>query len=387
VSAGQRWRLLGGGLVAALLLFLFFRGVDWTGLLRALRGASRLYLAGVVFASGLTYLARAWRWGYLLSPLARVPFPRLFSATMVGFLSGLLVPRAGEIVRPYLVARRHGIPTSAGVATIILERLVDLITVLVLFALYLYVLPIPGAQSRGPLLGFLKMAGIATGLGVVVIIAVLLAFHVHADRALAVIDRLLLRFPAWVAAWLSQVLRAFGQGLAVLQAPASHLLAIQAQSFLIWLLIALGFYWNNAAFGITLPFHSTFLLIAFLTVGVAIPTPGMVGGFHAFYLLAMTEAFGVSKDAAAAAALSAHALSNLPVLVLGLLLLGREGLSFGKVAEMTEEGRGKGGEEEPEATSPPRGGLGRNRDDIDGRAAATSSTAPRSEGGGAARRV
>ena len=78
-------------------------------------------------------------------------------------------------------------------------------------------------------------------------------------------------------------------------------------------------------------------LIAFLVVGVAIPTPGMVGGFHAFYLLALSEVFGVPRATAAAAAVAAHALSNLPVLVLGLVLLGREGLSLGKVVGVTQD--------------------------------------------------
>jgi len=64
--------------------------------------------------------------------------------------------------------------------------------------------------------------------------------------------------------------------------------------------------------------------------------PGMVGGFHAFYLLALSEVFGVPRATAAAAAVAAHALSNLPVLVLGLVLLGREGLSLGKVVGVTQ---------------------------------------------------
>jgi hypothetical protein len=64
----------------------------------------------------------------------------------------------------------------------------------------------------------------------------------------------------------------------------------------------------------------------------------MVGGFHAFYLLALHEVFGVDKATAAAAGLTAHAFTNLPVLVLGLALLGREGLSLGRVAEVTEGG-------------------------------------------------
>jgi hypothetical protein len=104
----------------------------------------------------------------------------------------------------------------------------------------------------------------------------------------------------------------------------------------------------------------------------------MVGGFHFFYLLAMNQAFGVDKDTAAAAGTAAHALSNLPVLVLGLLLLGREGLTFGRVAQMTEEKPGDGvpGKRDRD-----------DRDDKDDGARMLSSGLPGSEGGGAARRV
>lgn len=334
LSAGQRWRLLAGGLLAGLLLFVFFRGIDWASLGHALRQARPGYLAGVVAATVVVYLARAWRWGYLLAPLSRVPYSHLVSATLVGFMSGLLVPRAGEIVRPYLVARRQGIRIPAALASIILERLFDLLTVLVLFALYLYVLPAPAAQRPGALLDLLRRGGILVGAAALVLLAVLLAFHVHAGRAMGFIDRLLRHLPAWLCSRLSHALRAFSGGLAVLQAPGPHLLAIAFQSLVVWLAIALGIDWTNRAFGLELPFHAAFLLIAFLVVGVSIPTPGFVGGFHQFYLLALTEVFGVDKVTAAAAAIACHALSSLPVLVLGLALLGREGLSLGKVAEM-----------------------------------------------------
>src|SRR2546428_5080165 len=146
-------RLAVGGLLALGLLLLFFRGVDLTALRAAFRSADPRFLAGVVAATLVTYVVRAWRWGYLLAPLARVPFMRLFSVTLVGFMSGLIVPRAGEVVRPYLIARHHALATSAAFASIILERLVDLITVLALFFLYLYVLPHPAAPTTAPLLG------------------------------------------------------------------------------------------------------------------------------------------------------------------------------------------------------------------------------------------
>ncbi len=318
----------------------FFIGssVEWTdqALGRSLAEARPGYLLGVVAVTVVLYLLRSWRWGYLLSPLARVGLADLFSATMVGFGSAMLVPRAGEIVRPYLVSRRHPVSVSAGFATIILERIFDLLTVLFLFGLYLYVLPPPAAQTHGPLLALLKRRGLVVGAGALALVVVLIAFHVHADRALALCDRLLAWLPAWLRKPLAGVLRSFSEGLAVLQAPAPHLLAIVAQSIAMWLLVDLGFHWIHQAFGIDLPFHATFLLVAFLTVGVAIPTPGMVGGFHAFYLLALTEAFGVDRGTAAAAGLAAHALTNLPVLVLGLAFLGREGITLGRVAQMSD---------------------------------------------------
>ena len=102
--------------------------------------------------------------------------------------------------------------------------------------------------------------------------------------------------------------------------------------------MALAFHLNNSAFSLDLPYSTTLLLLAFLVVGVAIPTPGMVGGFHAFYVLALHEVYGVGRETATGAAITAHALANLPILVLGLALLGRERLTLGRVAEVTSEG-------------------------------------------------
>ncbi len=345
---GQRGRLLLGALLAAVLLAWFFRGVDWHALGQALRGARPLPLVGLVLVTIAVYSTRAWRWGDLMAPLGRVRYPDLFSATMVGFASGLLVPRAGELLRPWLVSRRHPIPVSAGVATIILERLVDMITVLVLFAAYLFVLPVPAAQAEGQVLfdfwglrptamDFIKAGGALALAAVVVVLAVLAAMHANPGRVVGWVEARLARAPRWLSGPLGRVLRSFSEGLAVLRAPAPHLAKIGLQSLLVWLLIALGFHLNHIAFGIDLPFHATFLLIAFLVVGVAIPTPGMVGGFHAFYLIALSGVYGVDRATAAAAGISAHALSNLPVLVFGLALLGREGLSLGRVAEVTRD--------------------------------------------------
>jgi uncharacterized membrane protein YbhN (UPF0104 family) len=348
VVRGQRARLLLGVLFAALLLLWFFRGIDWVALVQALREARPAPLVGLALVTVGVYVVRAWRWGDLLAPLGRVGYTDLFSATMVGFASGLLIPRAGELLRPWLVSRRYPIAWSAGVATIILERLVDMITVLVLFAAYLFVLPAPAAQAEGEVLfelwgfrptamDFIEAGGVIAVLGVGVALAFLAALHASPGRVVGWVEARLARAPRWLAEPLGRVLHSFSDGLAVLRAPLPHLAKIAAQSLVVWLLIALGFWLNHLAFGIDLPFHATFLLIAFLVVGVAIPTPGMVGGFHAFYFVALGGVYGVDRATAAAAGISAHALSNLPVLVFGIVLLGREGLSLGRVAQVTRD--------------------------------------------------
>jgi glycosyltransferase 2 family protein len=330
-------RLALGVAVAFVLLFLFLKGVDARTLAGTLRSADPLLLAGTVFMTVVTYLLRSWRWGSLLAPIVRVPFPRLVSATFVAFFVGLAVPRASEVVRPYLVARRHPVTTSGAFASIVVERLIDVVTVVFLLAVYLYVLPRPTQESPGSLLRVLEWGGVVAALGALGVLTSLAVLHTRSEWALGLLDRLASRLPARVAGPVQRAVAAFTGGLAVLKASPRHLMLIAAQSVLLWLSIGLGIHFNNRALGLDLPFHSTFLILAFLTVGVAIPTPGMVGGFHEAYLLALTQVFGVAKGTAAAAGIACHALNNLPVLVFGLAFLAYEGLSVGRLARLAEK--------------------------------------------------
>lgn len=324
----RRLKLGVGVVLAALLLAWVLRGVDWSELARTLRSARPGPLIAVVLVTVAAYWVRAWRWGSLLAPLAQVRIGDLFSATMVGFASSLVVPRSGELLRPWLIARRHPIGTAAGFATIVIERLIDLICVLALFALYLWVLPHPKILDDNPLTARHTAFGEVAALAAIALLAFLLALHVNAERVLGLAERLLARAPRWLAVPLGKALHGFSGGLAVLRAPLPHLGLIGLQSAALWLLTAVSLHLVQIAFGIDLAFQSSFLLIAFLVVGEAIPTPGLVGGFHAFYVLALTQVYGIAPTTAAAASITAHALTNLPVLLLGAAYLGRERLNL-----------------------------------------------------------
>ena len=336
-------RLLLGMVLGVGLLAIFFRNLDARAILAAFRDADPWYVIG----GGGGHDRDISRPRLALGLSAAPAGPRAAHAPVLDHERGLRDrargPPRGRGGAPYLVARHYGLSTSAAFASIILERLFDLIVVLALFASYLYVFPAPAAQQAGALDGALQTGGALAGLGAAGALATLCWLTWKREGALAFFDRVFARLPRKVGGALSRALHSFTLGLGVLRASPGHLAAIAAQSVLVWLLIALGLHWNNRAFGLELPFRSAFLMLGFLTVGVAVPTPGMVGGFHLAYQVALTSVFGVSETTAVAAALSSHALTNLPVLVLGLVFLGREGLSWGGVARLAEE---------PPATTP-----------------------------------
>src|SRR5688572_12549482 len=107
----------------------------WTQVSRA-----RIDLLFVGFlAVILTYVVRAWRWQYMLKPIGPTRFRTAFRTTVIGFAAlGVLPARAGDVLRPYLLARQEGLALSATFATVVMERVLDLVAVLVLLAIHVW---------------------------------------------------------------------------------------------------------------------------------------------------------------------------------------------------------------------------------------------------------
>lgn len=329
------FRLGLGVVLAVFLLWLATRGVNAAELLAAMGHARPLPLVLVVAFTVLMYLIRAMRWRLILPSLRKAPVLDLFAITNIGFMAGLAIPRAGEVLRPYLASRRYGVSVSAGFASIVLERLMDLITVLFLLALYMFVLPRPLAERDDAIMTTLR-----AGAGLVFLVALaglgfLAALRVEGGPARRLLDWALGILPAGLGMKVRALVSSFISGLDVFGSSPAQWARLIGESLLLWVLIGFIIHLNSIAFGFDLPFQSAFLIIAFLTVGVAIPTPGMVGGFHASYTLALTAIYGIDQGKAVAAGLVLHALQNLPVLVLGLAFLGREGLSLGSMRRIS----------------------------------------------------
>jgi uncharacterized protein (TIRG00374 family) len=327
------------------LLWLFFRGANLAEIRKNLLSAEPALIFWSLVATMVTYVLRALRWRGLLAPLGRAGLANCFSATVIGFMVNFLAPgRLGEIARPYLLARREGFSASAAFATILLERVLDLVTVVFFVAFWL----VAGPKRSGneEIVSSLELGGIL-GLGfAIVALASMFFFARYPEASTAVVRRCLRIFPRGLEAGAGRFLETFRGGLGVL-VHGSGLAKASSMSVLLWLGICLSFWLSARAFEVELSFGDTFLIIGFLTVGVAVPTPGAIGGYHYMCSLALTTLLGVSPSLAAAVALVAHAISFLPVTILGILLFVKAGLSFRQVKTIATSSPAEPGRAQP----------------------------------------
>ncbi|MGH2604796.1 MAG: lysylphosphatidylglycerol synthase transmembrane domain-containing protein, partial [Dehalococcoidia bacterium] len=300
------------------------------------RRADPLALLLALAATGAAYVVRALRWQYLLAPIGATHFGTAFRTTVIGFAASALLPaRAGEVIRPYLLAKREGLSATSAFATVILERLLDLLTVLMLFASFV-LLGTAGVVAEDPSqLARVKLGGALAGAGALVASIVFFALAGHPERLGRVALKIERVLPRALARAASRFVQTFAQGLAVMRQP-SRLAAALLLSFPLWILIAAGIWLTSWAFHITFPFTASFLIMMLLVVGVAVPTPGAIGGYHAFFQFSVETFFGASHDGAVGAAIVLHAISFLPVTLLGLIYMLSEGLTLAGVRRLAE---------------------------------------------------
>lgn len=326
-------------ILGVLLLALFLRNADLHEVWAEAQSSRWDLVALALVVTVLTFVLRAGRWQYLLAPLGRVPFWTAFRTTVIGFAATALLPaRAGELLRPYLLARKEKLSATAAFATIIVERVLDTIMVLMLFGVFL--LLADTSVSGGDALSYerLKLGGLLAAVVSVMALGVMFALTGHPvvmERLEQGIGRLL---PSPLAVRAMRLVHAFAQGLTIVRQPARLGIAL-ALSVPLWISIAVGIWSVTRAFHIDLPFIGSFLLMALLTVGVAVPTPGAVGGFHYFYRLGVVAFYGAPNDRAVGAAIVLHAVSFLPVAVAGLAFLAQDGLSLASLGRLARSER------------------------------------------------
>jgi hypothetical protein len=317
----RNWKIALGVALSLICLVLALAGISWRQVVEALQRADWRYLlpAGIALLGNL--IARSARWRVLLGP--QVGLDEAFAVTNIGYLISNVLPlRLGDPARAVAIGLSRSVTISTALSTVVVERILDMLTVVVLLAM---TVPFVGH------VGWTREAGLVGGAAALAATGLLVVLAARPRWARRLVDRVLRRL-RWLdpERWLDWFDGLLG-GIAALRS-VDRTVAMIGWSVVVWGL-TVGYYLAILRAFIDRP---SLVEASFLTcttaLGVALPSsPGAVGIFHSVARYALELPFGLTAEKAAVIAFSSHALQYVVMCALGLIGLIRQNLSLAQL--------------------------------------------------------
>lgn len=312
-------KIIFGIVLGVVLLYLSIRGINLHDTFSHFNKIHLGYAALSLFFIFLMQILRSYRWGIILRPMEKIDQFTLFSVTSVGFMAITALPaRIGELARPYLIAKKSSIKMSSALGTVIVERVLDSLSILTITIAVLFLYDLPSWMIKSGVIFF-----IMTLLMIVCIIGLIW----RREATVKIINRALRLLPGKLVDKANTVIYHFIDGFQVIT-NVKILLYLFILSALVWLVDVAVIYVLLLSFGFDLPILASFIVMIVLIAGIAIPTaPGFIGNWHYACILGLSL-FGVAKPEAFSFALVYHFLSIMIVVVLGIIFLPFNKFSF-----------------------------------------------------------
>ena len=312
-----------GIIVSILCIALALRQVNYSEMWGALQNADYGLVMFSVLVLMISHYFRVVQWQLLLLPVKPVSGYSLFSALVIGYAANSFLPaHLGEFLRAYVVSKKKKITIFAVLASIVMERLIDILSLLMVMAITMAIYPgPPWLISSGYMMLF-------AAIGFLVALVLLRRFQ---DVVLPWLNNRLNVTKINLSEIIIRPIERFLSGITPL-VKKRHYMYSAVLSVAIWGCYAMVYYLNIVAFNLddrySLPWYATSVVLAVTTISIIIPSsPGYVGTFH--YLCQLSLAmFGVNAGEAFSYATVVHMVSVLPVTLVGLILANIEGLSF-----------------------------------------------------------
>lgn len=299
--------------MAVWIFWFLYKDIKMESLAQALRQASIFWIMLSVVISIWGYWLRAWRWKLLIEvEEQQVEIGRVFWALMTGYLTNLLIPRAGEVARCGILKKTDHLPMGKLFGTVILERTVDLLF-LIFTILLAFVIENPVFLSLiGKLVAIETLANAATDylpllLGGVALIGILVFWVLRKYR-----DRGLIRK-------IRHFIRDFMKGLISVKYVTNQW-GFWSSSVMIWLIYFLMMYFVALAIPSTADLSPTSVLMVMVmgSLGMIAPVQGGIGTFHALVAFILVF-YGLSAEEGKIFAVIIHSTQMLTVMVLGII--------------------------------------------------------------------
>ncbi len=302
-----RWIV--GIVISGVAVYIGFVGVDWRAVGSALGEANYGLLLAALPVLFIFIVMRAQRWRVLFLPERNLSLLSTFGALNIGYMAGAILPlQLGELARVYVLSEAEQIKTAHVFSTVVVERVLDVFTLLAILAILIPFVSLPRAAA---ITALITLAGFVV-VAIVIVLAVL-------DRPRA--ERWLRRFSRPVPSRFRSAAVRWGESLLEgLVALRNGRVLLEASFWTVasWMTSSLVIYLILRAFRLDVPFAAApFLLIA-TTFGFFVPSsPGAIGVYHAISIRTLTSVFSVPHDAAASYALVAHAIYLIPPTLIG----------------------------------------------------------------------
>jgi len=300
----------------------------------ALRSADYRYILLAIGFTFINYFLRAVRWRYLLISEKSIPLSSLYPATIIGYMANNLLPaRLGEFVRAYTLAQRERLETPAVFASLVIDRLFDGFTVLLLLLMALFTLRLPVGMEDAAVA--LRAGGAVMFLLYCAVVLFLYLLKRHTMRTLSAVEYVLKPFPKRLSDSLIPLLGSFIGGIR-LSPRGAHVAALLASSAGIWFFCILPVDMTLRSFNIHLPLSASMFILVLLVFAVMVPaSPGFIGTYH-YACYKGLSVFGVPETTSVSIALVMHGTGFFPVIIAGLYYLWKNKISLNELQRVED---------------------------------------------------
>lgn len=314
-------RTLLGLAISLVFLYLAIRNVEWGIVVSGLKEIDLVFLTLTIACLFGSIFCRALLWKNLLKFEKSVSWVHAFEAIIIGYMGNNVLPfRMGELIRAYAMSKKEGLSKTFILASIVLERLLDVLSLLIFFvALFLSV----------QLAHWLMVSGMVVFAFLILMIVLVYFASADAWKFSSLLTKLLRYFPAAISHRAEQITGSFIQGLGLIK-NRSQVIEVIFLSLVVWSVWTGCVYFGLKAFHLELPLTAPLLLVVVINMGVMIPSsPGFIGVFQYLCVVSLSF-FAVPKETALGFSVVLHAIQYVPVTLLGWFYLTRMHISLSR---------------------------------------------------------
>ncbi|MHB0987568.1 MAG: lysylphosphatidylglycerol synthase transmembrane domain-containing protein [Bellilinea sp.] len=328
----KRWQFWLGIAISAVFLYLALRGLHLGEVWQTVKTARYLWLLPGIAVYFVGVWARAWRWHYLLRPLKKIPTRTMFPIVTIGYMgNNVFVARAGEVLRAAILKDREGVPISASLATVVVERIFD--AVVMLGFVFFNLGALENLTHNSGFIGNIQQLAIwgsVLFIGALAVFLLAAMFPPVTERfVIQIIDRVI---PLRIREKTRGIALKFLTGLESLRSPKDALMVLVTTA-IIWLLETGKYWFVMQGFDFQVSFFALMLMNGIVNIATTLPSaPGYIGTFDGPGI-AVLAAYGVPPEIAAGYTLVLHAALWFPITILGAYYYLRQPLRWGKDLE------------------------------------------------------